>query len=548
VAGPQHRWFFLAHAVAFTGTAISLFGFAHMRWWTLVFLVPLVFYAGETLLSLRTSTYRRRIDLADHVATVENWAPDRYPSVDVFLPTAGEDLELLENTYRYVDTIAYQGRVRVHVLDDLARPEVERLAAQWGFDYFARPTHELKKAGNLRYAFDRTDGDQILILDADFVPRHDILTDLVPYMDDPAIGIVQSPQYFPTPKSMGWIERAAGATQEMFYRFIQPSRDAVGAAICVGTSALYRREALEAMGGFPKISHSEDVYTGLELLKIGYQTRYVPVNATQGICPDGIDPFITQQYRWCEGSMEMLKNRELSGSTAVTGAQRLSFWSGFFYYLSTAVNVFFAPIPLLVMVWLFPQDVHPLNMLPLVGVLTLWLVVYPLVMRSRWRLDVVRVQVIYGFTHARAIADVFFGKPAAWVPSHGANQATPLAVSVKRLMTGYLSTTVGLTLVGIAYQLAKAENTLADWWALLAFVAVNLYVFGPVVTRSASTLVADSRAARRDRRTVQPALAPVTVPMPIGATLPELLVPNTVRTPNTAFYESGLTTANGDRR
>lgn len=558
VRGPQHRWFFWLHAVAFTGTAISLLGFASMRWWTLIFLVPLVCYAGETLLSLRTSTWRRRIDMADHLATVQNWSPERYPSVDVFLPTAGEDVELLENTYRYVDTIAYRGRVRVYVLDDAGRPEVERLAARWGFEYFARPTHELKKAGNLRYAFDRSDGDQILILDADFVPRPDILTDLVPYTDDASVGIVQSPQYFPTPKKMGWIERAAGATQEMFYRFIQPSRDAVGAAICVGTSALYRRTALEAMGGFPKIAHSEDVFTGFELLKIGYSTRYVPVNATQGICPDGIDPFITQQYRWCEGSMELLKSGELGRHPTVTTSQRLSFWSGFFYYLSTAMNVFFAPIPLLVMVWVFPQSVHPVDMLPLVGVLSLWLVVYPMVMRSRWRLDVVRVQIIYGFTHAKAIADVFFGKPAAWVPSHGTNRATPLAVTVKRLMAGYLGSTVGLTLVGIAVRLAEPQYTVADWWALIAFVAVNLYVYAPVVLTSAGTLLADARTDRRERRQLAvtpagfpagaPVLAPATAPLPRGALLPELLVPNTVavvREPD-GVPEPVLSTTNGE--
>jgi len=496
VRGPQHRWFFLAHLLAFAGIAWSLYGFARMEYWTLVFLVPLVFYAAETLLGLRTSTYRRRISLTDHLAKVELWAPERHPSVDVFLPTAGEGLDLLENTYRYVRTIAYPGRVMVHVLDDMDRPEVEALAGAYGFGYFARPTHELKKAGNLRYAFDRTDGDQILILDADFVPRSDILTDLVPYMDDPAVGIVQSPQYFPTPKTMGWIERCAGATQEMFYRFIQPSRDAVGGAICVGTSALYRRSALEAMGGFPKIGHSEDVFTGFELLKIGYQTLYVPINSTQGICPDDIDPFISQQYRWCEGSMELLRGEDFHRHPTITARQRLSFWSGFFYYFSTAMNVFFAPIPALIMIWLFPERVRAVNLLPLLGVVLLWLVVYPLVMRSRWRLDVIRVQTIYGFTHAMAIFDVFFGKPVDWVPSHGTNKATPLAVKVKKTIVWYLGVTLSLTIVGLAIRLAQPGYRLVDWWALIAFVGINLYVFVPVLARAAGTLWADRRATR----------------------------------------------------
>lgn len=153
-------------------------------------------------------------------------------------------------------------------------------------------------------------------------------------MNDPTLGIVQSPQVFPTPKHMGWIERCAGATQEMFYRFIQPSRDSVDGAICVGTSALYRRAALDAIGGFPKINHSEDVFTGFEMTKHGYHLLYVPINATQGICPDAIDPFITQQYRWCEGSMELVKGREFHTHPQITVRQRLSFWAGFFYYFT----------------------------------------------------------------------------------------------------------------------------------------------------------------------------------------------------------------------
>jgi cellulose synthase (UDP-forming) len=44
--GSQHRWFFWGHAVAFLGIAISLFGFATMQYWTLVFLIPLAAYAA----------------------------------------------------------------------------------------------------------------------------------------------------------------------------------------------------------------------------------------------------------------------------------------------------------------------------------------------------------------------------------------------------------------------------------------------------------------------------------------------------------------------
>lgn len=481
IKGSQHRWFFWAHALAFLGIAISFYGFSRMDYWTLIFLVPLAFYAAETLLGLRTSTYRRNVTLPDHQFTVETWAPEEYPSVDVFLPTAGEPLEILRNTYGYMARLEYPGALTVYVLDDNGREEVRTAATSFGFKYIARPGSELKKAGNLRYAYDRSEGDMIAIFDADFVPRPEFLLELLPYMEDSSVGIVQSPQFFSSPKSMHWLERTAGATQEIFYRLIQVSRDSVNAAICCGTSAVYRRAALEKIGGFPPISHSEDVFTGIEMGKAGYRLQYVPVNLSQGMCPNTLDSFITQQYRWCEGSMELVKSEEFHTSSGLNVKQRLSYWSGFFYYATTAMNAFFAPLPILIMILIFPQYMTVMNFLPLLPLLALWLLVYPLLLTSRWRLDVLRAQLIYSFTHAVAIFDVFFGKTSEWVPSHGGTEPAPLAIKVKRLIVGYISVTFGAVLAGLAWRLSGPDFTLNDWWAALLFVGVNAYVSIPVL-------------------------------------------------------------------
>src|SRR5260370_3114193 len=136
----------------------------------------------------------------------------------------------------------YGGGARPYVLDDGDDPEAARLAAEFGFSYWVRPQPgEHKKSGNLRYAFTRTQGEFIVILDADFAPRRDFLAETLPYMSDPVIAIVQTPQYFRGSRRQTWIERSAGAIQEVFYRSVQVARDRFGEAICVGTSAVYRR-------------------------------------------------------------------------------------------------------------------------------------------------------------------------------------------------------------------------------------------------------------------------------------------------------------------
>ena len=114
------------------------------------------------------------------------------------------------------------------------------------------------------------------------------------------VGIVQSPQYFSTTTDMDWLERAAGANRGD----VLPAHPALAGCgrsghLC-GTCAVYRRSALDQSGGFLQIGPSEDVYTGVAMGRAGYEVQYVPVLVSRGVCPDGINTFITPQYRWCE--------------------------------------------------------------------------------------------------------------------------------------------------------------------------------------------------------------------------------------------------------
>ncbi|MGL5827148.1 MAG: SGNH hydrolase domain-containing protein [Nocardioides sp.] len=497
--GRQHRWLLVLQAVSFSLIAWSVLRFSTADLRLLLFLVPMMLYAVTLGVSLISGTRRRRMTRIEHQARVATWQPDRYPSVDVFLPTAGEPLDILANTYRHVAALDWPGDVTVWVLDDSARAEVRDLAASYGLSYRSRPNRgELKKAGNLRYGYENSAGDLILILDADFVPRPDMLRELVPYFADEAVGIVQSPQYFDTrDPSLGWLQRCAGATQELFYRFIQPSRDAVGAAICVGTCAIYRRKALDTAGGFAQIGHSEDVHTGVKLLKAGFGLRYVPVVVSTGLCPDQVSSFLNQQYRWCTGSMSLLANRDFHESPALSTKQRICFWAGFLYYISTAVNAVVAPLPALAMVWMLPRWVEPMNSIWLVGALGLWFVVLPLVMKGKWRFDVLRVQYLYSFAHLMAIVHVLTGRTRGWVATGVATSATPLSVSIIRLVRANVLITQVALWSGIMHGIS-----LMGWeayWVMVVLGVLGSFIQLPLlfVRTGARRKAAVSQAAKR---------------------------------------------------
>ena len=505
--GRQNRWLLALQAVSFCFIAYSVGRFATADDRLVLFLVPTSLYAVALAVSLVSSTHRRRIDRVDHELLVSQYAPDVHPSVDVFLPSAGEPLDLLANTYEYVSRLDWPGRVAVHVLDDSAREAVRELAGRYGFVYSVRPNRGfLKKAGNLRHGYENSDGDVIVILDADFVPRPDFLHELVPYLDDPTVGIVQSPQFFETSRRMGWLQRCAGATQELFYRMIQPSRDAVDAAICVGTCAIYRRAALDAAGGFAQIGHSEDVHTGVKMLKAGFVVRYVPVVVSRGICPDTARAFLNQQYRWCSGSMSLLRDPSFHAATQVKGRQRMCFWAGFLYYISTALNAFLAPVPALTMLFLLPRWVKPMNSVWLLGAVLLWLVVLPCVMRGRWRIDVLRVQAMYSFAHAVAIAHVLTGRTKDWVATGASTgRSTPIAVTVGRVMKTWVLATQVLIWFGLVQGVRSYG--FASFWAMIALAVVASWIQVPLLFVRTGTTRAERQASRAARRSERAAAA-----------------------------------------
>ena len=475
--GSQHRWFIALRTLAATSAAISLMLFAKGMPVLWLFYIGLSVFVAYMYLSHYTTTRPRRVQRAEHDFRVRKWQPAAFPSVDVFLPSAGEELAVLANTYRAVAALDYPGKVSVLVLDDADRWEVRRLAERFGFRYEVRPDRgHMKKAGNLKHGFSVSDGDVIAIFDADFVPRPDFLNELMPYLDDPAVAIVQSPQFFDTHRGLPWLQRSAGAVQESFYRWAQPSRDALGAPICVGTCALYRRSALRESGGFAQIGHSEDVHTGVNLLKVGYRTVYIPVVLAKGLCPDRMAPFISQQYRWCAGSMSLLVDPEFHDAP-LSYRQRMCFFTGFGYYISTAIGVVLLSLPTIIMLWVLPERVHLSNffwVLPTLGL-------YPfiaLMHKSSWSPSCLRVYTISSFSHALAIWHVLKGRPAEWVPT-GENRRSSMTSTVTRLMIGWLLLTESLMTAGIVHFLASGRS-IVDVGPVVFYALMNAYICLPI--------------------------------------------------------------------
>ncbi|HWG23912.1 glycosyltransferase family 2 protein [Actinospica sp.] len=387
------------------------------------FLFTVLYYVISLWVNIGTKDF----DMAAHERLVAEWMPRDHPSLDVFLPICREDLEVLSNTWTGVSALMrrYPGLCTVYVLDDGADPEAAELAADFGFRYLTRPLDGenprgwFKKAGNLRYGFSNSEGEFVLVLDADFNPRADLPRHLLPYMAaEPRLGIVQSPQFFRTHSGQTRMERGAGAVQELFYRLVQVSRDQRNGAICVGSCAIYRREALRENGGSTLIGHSEDVHTGFDLRRQGWDLRYVPVPLAAGLCPETPDAFFVQQYRWCMGSMDLLKHEKF-WKHKLKLRTRCCYFSGFCYYLHTALFTVITPLIPLTMLLFLPDRVRLINYVFIAPSLIYNILIFPLWHRCRFGPSAYMAKLLYGWAHLFAIWDLLRGRPMGWKPTGG---------------------------------------------------------------------------------------------------------------------------------
>jgi len=217
-----------------------LFSVNWVNWWIAV---PLVVAETYSLVDsyLFGLTMWRRKDRG------EAPPPPEGATVDVLITTYNEPVEMVSATAAASERITFPHTT--WILDDGDRPEMRAEAERLGVGYLTRgdewrdmPRHA--KAGNLNSALFRTDGEFLLILDADQVPDPLILDKTLGWFRDPEVALVQTPQWFSNVTDSDPL----GSQAPLFYGPIQQGKDGWNAAFFCGSNALLRRDALMQLG------------------------------------------------------------------------------------------------------------------------------------------------------------------------------------------------------------------------------------------------------------------------------------------------------------
>jgi cellulose synthase (UDP-forming) len=295
---------------------------------------------------------------ADVMPTRRHRLPQAGLTVDIFIPTLNESLDILEATMIGCRKITYPHQT--YVLDDGRRDAVRELAARLGCLYLARPAGEHAKAGNINHALTQTDGEFIVMLDADMVPQRDFLDRTLGYFEDPKLAVIQMPQEF-----YNWdsIQHDQGAVhwheQSLFFRVIQPGKNHSNSAFWCGSPSVARRIALEEIGGVATDTVTEDIHTSVRLHTRGWSSLFVNEPLAFGIAPETMHSFLVQRLRWAQGTMQLYRSRESPlWVRGLTFRQRWSYLASFAAYFESFQKFFLMLTPVFIIAFnIFPMRV-----------------------------------------------------------------------------------------------------------------------------------------------------------------------------------------------
>lgn len=277
--------------------------------------------------------------------------PHQWPTVDVYIPTYNESLDIVRNTvYAAMDMDYPADRFRVYILDDGRRPEFRAFAREAGCGYITRDNNLHAKAGNLNAAMKKTDGELIAIFDCDHVPTRAFLQlSLGWFQKDARLALMQTPHFFYSPDP---VQRNLAPVRDMpgegdlFYNPVQDGNDLWNATFFCGSCAVIRREALMQTNGFAGETVTEDAHTALKLQRMGWNTAYISARLSAGLATERLVVHVGQRIRWARGMTQIMRIDNPLLGKGLKWQQRLCYLNAMLHFQFPLPRIVFLTSPL----------------------------------------------------------------------------------------------------------------------------------------------------------------------------------------------------------
>lgn len=244
------------------------------------------------------------------------------PAVTVQLPLFNE-MYVVERLLDAVAMIRYpRDRFQIQVLDDstdetreICRRKIADLANRYpelAIEYVHRVDRSGFKAGALENGLKSARGEFILIFDADFVPRPDVLERTIHHFVDPKVAVVQC-RWDHINRNFSALTEVQALMLDGHFIMEHAGRNRSGRFFNFnGTAGIWRRAAIADAGGWQHDTLTEDMDLSYRAQLRGWRFVYLPEIAAPAELPVEMSAFKAQQFRWAKGSIQV--SRKLLGT------------------------------------------------------------------------------------------------------------------------------------------------------------------------------------------------------------------------------------------
>lgn len=277
---------------------------------------------------------------------------DEHPPITVQIPVYNER-NVVARILDAVGELTWPAdRLQVQVIDDstdtTSAVVADKLATlrERGItvEHIERSEREGYKAGAVECGLETATGEFVALFDADFVPPPDFLQETVVHFTDPEVGCVQT-RWTHLNGDLSWFTRAQALALDAHFAVEQWVRAQAGSLLSFNaTSCIWRRETIDAAGGWSSETVAEDLDLTAAALLDGWQFVYTEGYAVPCEIPPSLSGFVRQQTRWARGSTQNVRKH----LRALVASERLGPWATFHSVLHVLHYVFY---PLL-LAWL----------------------------------------------------------------------------------------------------------------------------------------------------------------------------------------------------
>lgn len=276
-----------------------------------LFLLVVASFGLYVVLELRVLLLSRKAErrkLTDLAPPQERFEGSFSPRVSVLLPICNESC-VVERLIDAACQLQYPAQaLEILVLDDssdntsaLAQARVDSHAARGAnIRLLQRWNRRGYKAGNLVHGIQQSTGDFFAIFDADFVPPEDFLLKTIPYFKNPNLGFLQTGIGYENRDTSLLTRFQAMEMGHQQYVTVGLSEDGDMASLS-GSSCVWRRTCVEALGGWNACTVTEDVDLGYRAQFGDWQYAYLRDVVSMSILPETISAFRVQRERWGRG-------------------------------------------------------------------------------------------------------------------------------------------------------------------------------------------------------------------------------------------------------